>query len=158
MSRKATNAKSDYDELLKLDNQLCFTLYATSRAITSVYRPALEELGLTYPQYAVMLVLWERDGISVGQLGERLFLDSGTLTPLLKRLEAQKFVIRQRDRNDERQVNVSLTLAGARMKRDARSMALTLQCKLQLPKGKVVALREELKRLMKVAVKSGERT
>ena len=82
MGRKTSAAA----EILKLDNQLCFALYATSRAITSVYRPALEKLGVTYPQYLVMLVLWEKDGISVGDLGERLFLDSGTLTPLLTSL------------------------------------------------------------------------
>ena len=153
--RRLTRAKDDED-VLNLDNQLCFALYATSRAITSVYRPALDELGITYPQYLVLLVLWERDGLGVGELGERLFLDSGTLTPLLKRLEKQGLITRRRDTDDERHVNVTLTLAGSRMKRNALAMATTLQCKLQLPKGKVDALRNELKQLMKIAIESGE--
>jgi MarR family transcriptional regulator, organic hydroperoxide resistance regulator len=153
MGRKTPAADA---EILKLDNQLCFAVYATSRAITSVYRPALEKLGVTYPQYLVMLVLWEKDGISVGDLGERLFLDSGTLTPLLKRLEKSGLVVRMRDNADERQVNVSLTVAGARMKRAAHAVALTLQCKLQLPESKVVGLRDELKKLMKAALREDQ--
>lgn len=100
------------DQALLLDNQLCFALYATSHAFTRFYKPRLDALGLTYPQYLVMLLLWEDDHQSVKNLGERLFLDSGTLTPLLKRLESAGFVERVRDTKDERQVNVSLTSQG----------------------------------------------
>ena len=154
MPRKLTTAKNNADDTLKLDNQLCFAVYATSRAITSVYRPSLEKLGLTYPQYLVMLVLWESDGISVSQLGERLFLDSGTLTPLLKRLEKRGLIMRRRDNDDERQVNISLTLAGIRMKRDTHKMITTLRCKLEFPIRRANALRDELKQLMKTAIAS----
>lgn len=97
---------------LQLDTQLCFALYAASRAMTQAYQPLLLPLGLTYPQYLAMLVLWETDGISVKQLGERLQLDSGTLTPLLKRLESSGLLQRQRSREDERSVCVHLTPAG----------------------------------------------
>ena len=98
--------KLDPDQALLLDNQLCFALYSTSLAMTKVYKPLLDELGLTYPQYLAMLVLWERDGLMVSELGERLFLDSGTLTPLLKRLEGAGLVARIRDVADERRVHV----------------------------------------------------
>jgi DNA-binding MarR family transcriptional regulator len=107
---------SDLDAMLKLDNQLCFALYSTSLAMTRVYKPLLDELGLTYPQYLAMLVLWEQDRLMVSELGERLFLDSGTLTPLLKRLEASGFVSRIRALDDERRVHVSLTPAGRALK------------------------------------------
>ncbi|MFJ5383249.1 MarR family winged helix-turn-helix transcriptional regulator, partial [Cupriavidus sp. CER94] len=93
---------------LQLDQQLCFALYSTSLAMTKLYKPILGELGLTYPQYLVMLVLWEHDEVSVSELGGRLTLDSGTLTPLLKRLESAGFVRRGRDAEDERRVLVSL--------------------------------------------------
>lgn len=99
-------------EWLALDRQLCFALYAASLAMTKTYKPLLEPLGLTYPQYLVMLALWETDGITVSALGERLTLDSGTLTPLLKRLQAQGLVQRLRDTADERRVLLQLTAAG----------------------------------------------
>ena len=102
--------------MLKLDNQLCFALYSTSLAMTRVYKPLLDELGLTYPQYLAMLVLWECDGLMVSELGERLYLDSGTLTPLLKRLEASGFVTRIRDAEDERRVHITLSAAGRKLK------------------------------------------
>jgi MarR family transcriptional regulator, organic hydroperoxide resistance regulator len=101
---------------LLLDNQLCFALYSTSLAMTKIYKPLLAPLGLTYPQYLAMLVLWERDGVMVSELGERLYLDSGTLTPLLKRLEATGLIARLRDVADERRVHVTLTAAGRRLK------------------------------------------
>nr|ABP43444.1 transcriptional regulator, MarR family [Mycolicibacterium gilvum PYR-GCK] len=97
---------------LRLDEQLCFALYSASRAVTSAYRPLLEELGLTYPQYLVLLVLWEEEPCTVGHLGERLHLDSGTLSPLLKRLEGAGLVQRQRSATDERRVTATLTPAG----------------------------------------------
>lgn len=105
---------------LELDNQLCFALYAASRAVIRSYAPLLAELGLTYPQYVTMLVLWESDGpVSVGDLGSRLHLDSGTLTPLLKRLEQLGFVTRQRDPADERRVLISLSPSGAKLRSKA---------------------------------------
>src|SRR3954467_10719297 len=103
------------DQALLLDNQLCFALYSTSLAMTKLYKPLLEELGLTYPQYLVMLVLWEEDGPMVSGLGERLFLDSGTLPPLLKRLETAGLVARVRDTQDERRVHITLTAAGRKL-------------------------------------------
>jgi len=112
--------KIDSDQALLLDNQLCFALYSASLAMTKLYKPLLDELGLTYPQYLAMLVLWERDGLIVSELGERLFLDSGTLTPLLKRLEAAGLVARIRDVQDERRVHVSLTAAGRKLKARAQ--------------------------------------
>ena len=107
------------DPMLQLDNQLCFALYSTSLAMTRLYKPLLDELGLTYPQYLVMLVLWEKDGLMVSELGERLYLDSGTLTPLLKRLEASGLVARLRDVADERRVHITLSPAGRKLKTQA---------------------------------------
>ena len=105
-----------------LDNQLCFALYAASLAMTGVYKPLLEPLGLTYPQYLAMLVLWEGDGITVSQLGDRLALDSGTLTPLLKRLEAAGLLQRLRDAADERRVLLRLTRPGRALKATASAV------------------------------------
>ena len=102
--------------MLQLDNQLCFALYSTSLAMTKVYKPLLDELGLTYPQYLALLVLWERDGLMVSELGAKLFLDSGTLTPLLKRLEASGYIARIRALDDERRVYITLTSSGRKLK------------------------------------------
>jgi DNA-binding MarR family transcriptional regulator len=110
------------DAWLALDNQLCFALYSASLAMTKLYRPLLAPLGLTYPQYIVMLALWEEDGQTVSALGEKLALDSGTLTPLLKRLETQGALSRERDAADERRVIVRLTPAGRRLKLQARKV------------------------------------
>jgi MarR family transcriptional regulator, organic hydroperoxide resistance regulator len=104
------------DQALLLDNQVCFALYSASLAMTKLYKPLLDELGLTYPQYLVMLVLWETDGLTVSELGQRLSLDSGTLTPLLKRLEAAGLVNRLRAVQDERRVHIHLTAAGRKLK------------------------------------------
>ena len=104
---------------LQLDRQLCFALYSSSLAMTRLYKPLLEPLGLTYPQYLVLLVLWEQDDQGVGTLGEKLFLDSGTLTPLLKRLEAAGWLTRQRASDDERRVQVRLTPAGLALRERA---------------------------------------
>lgn len=112
--------------LLALDSQLCFALYATSLAMTKLYKPLLEPLGLTYPQYLVMLVLWEGDGITVSQIGERLALDSGTLTPLLKRLEAAALLQRLRDVTDERRVLLQLTSAGRALQQRAAKVPLAV--------------------------------
>lgn len=113
---------------LRLDNQVCFALYSASLAMTKLYKPLLDTIGLTYPQYLVMLVLWEHDGLTVSDLGERLFLDSGTLTPLLKRLEAQGHIARLRDVEDERRVRITLTADGRAMRDRAEVIP---QCVLQ---------------------------
>jgi DNA-binding MarR family transcriptional regulator len=107
-----TAATEAGDNPLLLANQICFALYSATHAMTKVYRPLLDDLGVTYPQYLVLLLLWERDGRSVKELGEHLSLDSGTLTPLLKRLEGQGLVGRSRDRADERSVLIHLTAQG----------------------------------------------
>ena len=109
-------------ELLELDNQICFALYSAAHAFNRVYKPLLDQLGLTYPQYLVMLVLWECDSLAVKEIGERLFLDSGTLTPLLKRLEVAHLVKRTRSTTDERQVLVALTAQGAALRDKARTI------------------------------------
>jgi DNA-binding MarR family transcriptional regulator len=106
-------------DLLHLDHQLCFALHSASLAMTKVYKPYLDALGVTYPQYLVLLVLWERDGVTVSSIGDRLFLDSGTLTPLLKRLEAQGLLSRTRDAQDERRVVIRLTDKGQALKQAA---------------------------------------
>jgi DNA-binding MarR family transcriptional regulator len=114
------------DESLLLDNQLCFLVYRLQRGITDLYRPVLADLGLTYPQYLAMLALWEHSTLTVGQLGERLDLDSGTLSPLLKRLEAAGHVVRQRAKDDERSVEVSLTPQGRALRSKARTVPLAV--------------------------------
>jgi MarR family transcriptional regulator, organic hydroperoxide resistance regulator len=113
---------------LALDHQLCFALYAGSLAMTRAYKPLLEPLGVTYPQYLVLLVLWEGDGLTVSQLGERLTLDSGTLTPLLKRLEQQGLVTRLRDAADERRVMLRLSPAGRALKKRAQGVPQAIAC------------------------------
>ncbi|MET8875491.1 MarR family winged helix-turn-helix transcriptional regulator [Nocardia sp. NPDC004604] len=132
---------------LTLDEQLCFRLYAASRAMTAVYRPKLERLGLTYPQYLVMLALWERDGRSVGDLCEALLLDSGTLSPLLKRLEAAGLVERRRAAADERRVDVQLTEHGRRLRTEARCLPMEMGEASGLSPDDFIALRETLRRL-----------
>lgn len=122
----------------KLDEQLCFALYSASRAFTRAYAPLLTALGLTYPQYAVMLVLWERDDLSVSELGTRLMLDSGTLTPLLKRLEAQGLVKRTRSEDDERVVRIRLTRAGEELRQKAAEIPSSLVCRLEKAGGQAV--------------------
>lgn len=114
---------------LRLDEQLCFAVYTASRALTRAYAPLLGPLGLTYPQYLTLLVLWEEDGPPVKRLGERLALDSGTLTPLLKRLEQQGYVERRRSTDDERIVNVFLTSSGKALKTKAKKVPLALACR-----------------------------
>ena len=106
-------------ESLKLDEQICFPLYVLSKEITGLYRPILEELDLTYPQYLVMMVLWEEDGLAVSHIGEKLFLDSGTLTPVLKRLENKGFINRIRNKEDERVVQLFLTENGKNLRQQA---------------------------------------
>jgi DNA-binding MarR family transcriptional regulator len=143
MSRKEEQA-------LKLEAQLCFPLYAASNLLTRLYRPLLEELGLTYPQYLVMLVLWERKSAGVGELSAALYLDSGTLTPLLKRLEANGLVRRERSAEDERRVEVSLTREGEALKKRALEVPGALACRVGLGNERFIGLRAELRALMKL--------
>jgi DNA-binding MarR family transcriptional regulator len=133
--------------MLRLDKQLCFPLYAAARAIMQAYQPLLAKLGLTYPQYLVMMVLWEEDGVSVKTLGEKLYLDSGTLTPLLKRLEEAGLVRRARTPQDERVVELFLTVEGRRMKKRAEEIPQDLFCKIGVPMEKIQRLREDVKML-----------
>ena len=113
-------------EQLKLKNQLCFTLYACSRKIVNSYNPYLKPLGLTYTQYVVFMVLWEKESVNVGQLGEILSLDAGTLTPLLKRLEKERYVTRKRSEEDERITIVSITDKGNELKEKCKDIPLKL--------------------------------
>lgn len=130
---------------LKLENQLCFVIYALSREITKMYRPILDTLGLTYTQFLVMIVLWEKDGIALRKLGQKLNLDSGTLTPLLKKLENEGLIIRRRDDKDERNLIIHLTKAGQELMNKAEDVPGSVACKLPLEESEIVYLREKLK-------------
>lgn len=136
---------------LKLDKQLCFPLYAASNLLVRVYRPLLEPLGLTYSQYLVMLVLWERDGRSVGDLGQCLYLDSGTLTPLLKRMEKAGLLLRSRDPEDERRVLISLTQQGLEMQLEAKKIPQQLLQKVNVQN--IEQLRDSMQDLVEVLAK-----
>jgi DNA-binding MarR family transcriptional regulator len=129
---------------LALDQQLCFALYSTMLGLNKVYRALLKDLGLTYPQYLVMLVLWERDDLTVSEIGERLFLDSPTLTPLLKRLEVAGHVARNRSDADERQVIVSLTAAGQRLRERAKEIPTCVAAAMECAPGEIDTLRSRL--------------
>ncbi|MCU1521833.1 MAG: transcriptional regulator, MarR family [Arthrobacter sp.] len=131
----------------RLNRQVCFAMYSASRAATAVYRPLLDELGLTYPQYLVMLVLWEEQPRSVRELGEELGLDSGTLSPLLKRLESLGFVERRRSAEDERRVEVFLTDAGAALSASAAGIPQQLADAAGLSPAELDQLRDTLGRL-----------
>lgn len=139
--------KPDPDQALLLDNQLCFALYSASLAMTKLYKPLLAELGLTYPQYLTMLVLWERDGLAVSELGERLSLDSGTLTPLLKRLEAAGLIARIRAVDDERRVHISLTAAGRKLKARAHKIPSCILAASQCSIAELVQLTRQIQGL-----------
>jgi DNA-binding MarR family transcriptional regulator len=132
-----------------LDDQLCFALYSTSLAMMRVYRGLLPKLGLTYPQYLVMMVLWEQDQLTVSDIGERLFLDSATLTPLLKRMEAQGLVQRARARSDERQVIITLTEQGNALRKQAAEVMPAILCATQCSVDEVTKLRDRLVDLRK---------
>jgi MarR family transcriptional regulator, organic hydroperoxide resistance regulator len=136
--------KTPADPSLLLDNQLCFALYSASLAMTKLYKPLLDALGLTYPQYLVMLVLWEKDGQMVSQLGERLNLDSGTLTPLLKRLESAGYVRRLRDVQDERRVLVTLTADGRKLRSKASKVPGCVRDASQCSMAELVQLKRQL--------------
>lgn len=153
MSKAATSKgltvvdESTPDDFLRLDVQLCFALYTASNLVTRLYRPLLEPLGITYSQYLAMIALWAEAPQSVGVLGQKLNLDSGTLTPLFKRLEKLGLVTRRRDLQDERRVLVDLTDAGVALRARASHIPLTVLGQLPLPVEEVIALRGMLERL-----------
>lgn len=136
------------DELLKLDNQICFALYVNSKEIIKKYKPLLKPLGLTYTGYITMLALWEEDHVTIKALGERLYLDSGTLTPLLKKMETKGFLKRHRSKEDERQVYISLTEEGHLLKKEAVSVPKALMCASQMEEQSAIDLLQLLKENM----------
>jgi DNA-binding MarR family transcriptional regulator len=140
MARKQPAA----DELLRLDNQICFAVYSAAHAFNRIYKPLLDRLGLTYPQYLAMLVLWEQDGVPVKEIGERLHLDSGTLTPLLKRLELAGLIKRTRSMEDERQVLIGLTSQGHALKDKARAVPPSILAASQCSVAELSAVRDEI--------------
>ena len=146
---------SKYD-VLKLENQICFPLYACAKEVVRKYKPYLDEIGLTYTQYITMMVMWERKRISVKELGSALYLDSGTLTPLLKKLEQKGYVSRARDSEDERILNVSITQAGEELKDRAVTIPLKLAACVELPPEDAVELGRLLKRLLGLIENGGE--
>jgi DNA-binding MarR family transcriptional regulator len=135
-------------DALRLDNQLCYALYAASHRMTKCYRPLLERLGLTYPQYLVLIVLWENDGLTVSEIGRRLRLDSGTLTPVLKRLEGAGFVRRTRRQADEREVEISLTPEGTALREEAVEVRRTVVRQLKMSEAEITELRTSLDELI----------
>ncbi|NWL81095.1 MarR family transcriptional regulator [Pseudomonas taiwanensis] len=129
---------------LLLDNQLCFALYSTSLMMTKVYKPLLQELGLTYPQYLAMMVLWEGDGITVGEISNRMLTDPGSLTPLLKRLEAEGFITRTRSSKDERVVELRLTEQGRVLQEKARKVPACILAATERTTDELTVLKEDL--------------
>jgi DNA-binding MarR family transcriptional regulator len=136
--------KNAAEPQLMLGNQLCFAVYSLGHAFNRVYKPLLDRLGLTYPQYMVMLVLWEHDGVPMKVVGERLFLDSGTLTPLLKRLEAAHLIKRTRASDDERQVLIALTPQGQALKEKAKSVPPAILAASGCSLGELTAMKKNL--------------
>lgn len=154
MNASVTPANPPAGLSLRLDEQLCFALYAASLAMNKVYRKALAPLGLTYPQYLAMLVLWEQDKRNVSEIGERLSLDSATLTPLLKRLEAAGLVQRTRAASDERQVVVTLSMAGKALERQAEGIPGAVVCATGCTPERLVALKADLDAVRRHLVES----
>ena len=146
MNRK-TDESLPNPPMLHLDQQLCFALYSANLALHKVYRTLLAQLGLTYPQYLVMLVLWERDGVTVSEIGERLFLDSATLTPLLKRLESAGLLLRRRAAADERQVLITLTEAGRDLRMQAQSVPKAVACAADCSVEQLEGIKQQLEML-----------
>ena len=138
----------DKNEAMKLSNQLCFPLYAAARNVTGLYAPWLKPLGLTYTQYIVFLVLWEKDGISVSEIGEKLMLDNGTLSPLLKKMEQEGYVERKRSREDDRVVEITLTDKGRALQEKAEDIPLRVAGCIDLPEEKARMLYELLYELL----------
>ena len=139
-----TDTDSTQNGMLHLDQQMCFALYSANLALHKVYRKLLGQLELTYPQYLVMLVLWQRDEVTVSEIGEKLFLDSATLTPLLKRLETAGLLMRQRAKADERQVIICLTAEGRALREKAQGIPEAILCATECEVGEIVALKQQL--------------
>jgi DNA-binding MarR family transcriptional regulator len=135
-------------DYLKLENQACFPVYALSRVLTAHYKPILDGIDLTYPQYLVMLVLWEHQQLSVKEIGDKLLLDSGTLTPLLKKLESKKLVSRIRSSADERVVMISVTKTGAALKEKAVNVPESFKCSLGLSIEEMGSLRDTINTIL----------
>ena len=138
----------DYREAMKLDNQLCFPIYAASRVITSLYTPYLKPLGLTYTQYILFLVLWEKDGLTVGEICRRLMLDSGTLSPILKKLRDQGYIDKQQSPADERSFIITLTDKGRELQEKAKDIPMQVGSCVKLAPEKALLLRDLLKELL----------
>lgn len=138
----------DQHKTPQLGNQLCFPLYVIAKEMTGLYRPLLEELDITYPQYLVMMVLWEHQRLTVNQIGEKLFLDSGTITPILKRLEAKSYIVRQRKIEDERVVEISLTDEGERLQDKACLIPEKMNDRLNLSETDVQELKQAISKLL----------
>jgi DNA-binding MarR family transcriptional regulator len=132
----------------KLENQICFPLYVIAKEITGLYRPFLDELDITYPQYLVMMVLWENDGLTVSHIGDKLFLDSGTLTPLLKRLEAKGFIVRKRNKEDERVVEAFLSESGRELQQKACEIPGKILEKIDVEPEDLVQLKENIQKIV----------
>jgi MarR family transcriptional regulator, organic hydroperoxide resistance regulator len=147
MSDQPKQDQAPLVNMLALDKQFCFALYSASHAMTKTYKPLLDQLGLTYPQYLVMLVLWEQDAILVKEIGARLFLDSGTLTPLLKRLEANGLVSRNRDPHDERQVRIVLSEQGRALRKRAQEIPEQILCASGQQLAELGKMRSDLSRV-----------
>lgn len=146
-ARPIPTPTTDADRWLELDRQLCFALYSTSLAMTKRYKPLLAPLGVTYPQYLVLLVLWQHRELGVAELGERLFLDFGTLSPLLKRMEASGWLVRTRDTRDERRVRVRLTESGEALRQTARTVPPQLADAMQCHLDEITSLTQRLQQL-----------
>ena len=140
----------DNQDTPKLGNQICFPLYVISKEITGIYRPFLDELDITYSQYLVMMVLWENEGLTVNQIGEKLFLDSGTLTPLLKRLEAKSYLERKRKKEDERVVQVFLTEVGRDLQKLSCAIPGKMAEKLNLSEDDLVGLKSTVDKILNI--------
>lgn len=156
MPKTAPSTATDTFDPLALENQFCFALYSASLAMTKTYKPFLDKLGLTYPQYLVMLVLWQQDDVLVKSIGEKLYLDSGTLTPLLKRLEASSLITRTRDEADERQVRITLTREGRALKKKAQCIPQQVLCASGQQPGEITRLRAQLTAIRNDLAKLGQ--
>lgn len=140
--------KEPTDDVLLLDNQLCFSLYTASRKVTALYQPLFKKLDITYTQYITLLVLWEHKKLTVKEIGDLLYLDSGTLTPLFKKLEEKGLVNRMRSKEDERHVYLEITPKGMAMKKDALDFLPSLLCTSNMERDELLQIRENLKHLI----------
>ncbi len=146
----------DYKEAMKLEHQLCFPLYAAARTVTNLYTPYLKPLGLTYTQYLVFLVLWEQDGITVGEICRKLMLDSGTLSPLLKKMERSGYIVKVHSKEDERSVLISLTETGRELQETAKNIPLNVGRCVEFPADKAKQLYDLLYELLNIRHEDGK--